>query len=64
MQKKLTKTVDGDFYSAYAQMAEDEKREAEALEWAEMTFGDMAEIEKRMELPINPWIKSNAYKQK
>jgi predicted CopG family antitoxin len=28
--------------SAYAQMARDKKREEEALEWAEITFKDMA----------------------
>ncbi|MBN1369726.1 MAG: hypothetical protein JW954_05775 [Dehalococcoidaceae bacterium] len=27
--------------SAYAQMARDRKREQEALEWAELTFGDI-----------------------
>ena len=29
--------------SAYAEMAADEEREAEALEWAEATFGDVAD---------------------
>lgn len=29
----------------YAQMAEDEEREKEALEWAEATFGDIAQNE-------------------
>jgi len=28
--------------SAYAEMAKDEKREKEALEWAEITFKDVA----------------------
>ncbi len=27
--------------AAYAKMARDKKREDEAMEWAEMTFGDM-----------------------
>lgn len=27
--------------SAYAQMAKDQEREKEALEWAELTFGDI-----------------------
>ncbi|MDP1809704.1 MAG: addiction module antitoxin [Actinomycetota bacterium] len=27
---------------AYSQMSQDKKREAEALDWAEMTFRDMA----------------------
>ena len=29
--------------AAYAEMAEDEEREAEALEWAEATVGDVAD---------------------
>ncbi len=29
--------------AAYQQMAEDERREAEALEWAEATMGDVAD---------------------
>ncbi len=32
-----------DFESAYQQMARDEAREAEALEWAEATIGDVAD---------------------
>lgn len=32
--------------SAYSQMSKDKKREAEALDWAEMTFKDIA-CEKR-----------------
>lgn len=32
-----------DLEEAYKQMAEDEKREAEALEWAEATLGDVAD---------------------
>ena len=30
-----------DYESAYAEMAKDEKRESEALEWAENTFKDI-----------------------
>ncbi|HJX34489.1 MAG TPA: hypothetical protein VJ373_04865 [Desulfatiglandales bacterium] len=30
-----------DIYAAYKEMAADEVREAEALEWAESTFGDV-----------------------
>ena len=30
-----------DIYSAYKDMAADEVRESEALEWAEATFGDI-----------------------
>ena len=29
--------------AAYAEMAEEEEREAQALEWAEATFGDVAD---------------------
>lgn len=29
--------------TAYRQMAQDEKREAEALEWAEITVGDISD---------------------
>jgi hypothetical protein len=32
-----------DLASAYRQMAQDEGREAEALEWAEATIGDVAD---------------------
>lgn len=32
-----------DLEAAYAEMAEDEEREAEALEWAEATIGDVAD---------------------
>lgn len=31
-----------DLEVAYRQMAEEEQREAEAMEWAEATFGDVA----------------------
>jgi len=31
-----------DIYAAYKEMAGDEVRESEALEWAEATFGDMS----------------------
>lgn len=34
-----------DLEAAYAEMAEDEEREAEALEWAEATVGDVADEE-------------------
>jgi len=30
-----------EFYAAYKEMAADEVRESEALEWAEATFGDV-----------------------
>ena len=30
-----------DIYAAYKEMASDEVRESEALEWAEVTFGDI-----------------------
>ena len=33
--------IDRDLVAAYRQMAEDEAREAEALEWAEATIGDV-----------------------
>lgn len=32
-----------DIYAAYKEMASNEQREAEALEWAEATFGDINE---------------------
>jgi len=32
-----------DLEAAYRQMAEDEKREAEALQWAESTVGDVSD---------------------
>jgi hypothetical protein len=32
-----------DLYAAYREMAEDEAREAEALEWAEATIGDVGD---------------------
>lgn len=32
-----------DLQAAYHQMAQEEKREAEALEWAEATIGDVAD---------------------
>jgi antitoxin (DNA-binding transcriptional repressor) of toxin-antitoxin stability system len=32
-----------EMYAAYEEMAADKKREAEALEWAEGTFGDVAD---------------------
>lgn len=35
--------IDDDLEAAYAQMAQDEAREAEALEWAEATVGDVAD---------------------
>lgn len=35
--------VSVDLEKAYKQMAEEEKREAEALEWAEATLGDVAD---------------------
>ena len=47
MQKKPTITMDQLIYDgkelelAYQQMARDETREAEALEWADATVGDV-----------------------
>ena len=35
--------VGKDLHLAYQQMAQDEKREAEATEWAEATMGDLVE---------------------
>jgi predicted CopG family antitoxin len=35
--------IDRDLEAAYKQMARDEKRESEALEWAEGTVGDVAD---------------------
>jgi len=35
--------INEDLEAAYAQMAQDEAREAEALEWAEATIGDVAD---------------------
>lgn len=35
--------VGKDLEAAYKQMAKDERREAEALEWAEATVGDVAD---------------------
>ena len=35
-----------DIYAAYKEMADDEVRESEALEWAEATFGDVNDEER------------------
>jgi len=35
-----------DIYAAYKEMAADEARESEALEWAEATFGDVNDEER------------------
>ena len=35
--------IDKDLDAAYKEMARDEAREAEALEWAEATLGDVAD---------------------
>jgi hypothetical protein len=35
-----------DIYAAYKEMAADEVRESEALEWAEATFGDVNDEER------------------
>lgn len=44
MRKRLTVTTnDVDLDEAYRQMALDEEREAEALEWAEATIGDVSD---------------------
>ena len=34
--------IDEELELAYAQMAQDEEREAEALEWSEATYGDVS----------------------
>ena len=36
-----------DIYAAYKNMSEDKVRESEALEWAESTFGDVNDEERR-----------------
>ena len=38
--------VKKDIYAAYREMAADQVREAEALEWAEATFGDVNDEER------------------
>lgn len=38
--------IDEELEAAYQQMAEDERRESEALEWAEGTVGDVADEER------------------
>jgi predicted CopG family antitoxin len=38
--------VKKDMYAAYEEMADDEVRESEALEWAENTFGDICDEER------------------
>jgi hypothetical protein len=44
MQKKWTITLDEeDLERAYLEMAQDEAREADALEWTEATAGDVAD---------------------
>lgn len=47
LEKQLTITLDEQFSldleSAYRQMAQDEKRESEALKWAEATIGDVGD---------------------
>jgi hypothetical protein len=35
--------ITDDMEAAYAQMAREEEREADALEWSEATFGDVAD---------------------
>lgn len=35
--------LDEELESAYAQMAQDDKREADAIEWAEGTLGDVSD---------------------
>ncbi len=39
-QEKIDENLD----AAYREMAQDEEREAEALEWAEATIGDVGEL--------------------
>jgi len=39
-----------DLEAAYKQMAQDEERESEALEWAEATIGDVSITEAQQEL--------------
>jgi hypothetical protein len=44
MQKNVIPTpIDAELDEAYRQMALDEAREAEALEWAEATVGDVSD---------------------
>ena len=38
--------IDQELEAAYKQMAQDEAREAEALEWAEATIGDVSIVRK------------------
>ncbi len=38
--------IQKDIYAAYKEMAADEIRESEALEWAEATFGDVNDEER------------------
>ena len=38
--------VDPDLDADYRAMAQDEEREAEALEWAEATIGDVAHVQR------------------
>jgi hypothetical protein len=67
MQNRITITVDERFYRvlckdlevAYQQMAQEEAREAEALEWAEVTWktwpmerGDSVQVHLELSLPI------------
>ncbi len=40
-QQNINKNLD----AAYREMAQDEEREAEALEWAEAMIGDAGELE-------------------
>ena len=39
--RKISRFIKKEIYTAYKEMAADEVRESEALEWAEATFGDV-----------------------
>ena len=41
--------INEDLDAAYREMAQDEKREAEALEWAEAIIGDVGELAENSE---------------
>jgi hypothetical protein len=43
MQRKLTITLPKDLDHAYREMAREEAREADALEWSEATVGDVGD---------------------
>ena len=43
LQAQVAQVVGADLEVAYQQMAQEEAREAEALEWADATVGDVAD---------------------